>query len=36
MRASEILHGLAELLSGIEGGQSAQAQQQLTVLPVWP
>jgi hypothetical protein len=36
MRASEILHGLAELLSGIEGGQSDQAQQQptATLVPV--
>ena len=27
MRASDILHGLADLLSGIESGQSAQQQQ---------
>jgi len=27
MRASEILHGLAELMAGIEGGQSAPGQE---------
>ena len=34
MRASEILHGLAELLSGIEGGQGAEQQAQPTATLV--
>ena len=32
MRASDILHGLADLLSGIESGQSAQQQQPTATL----
>jgi hypothetical protein len=34
MKASEILHGLAELMAGIEGGQGAQAEQQPTATLV--
>jgi hypothetical protein len=32
MKASEILHGLADLLSGIESGQSVQQQQPTATL----
>lgn len=34
MKASEILHGLAELLAGIEGGQGAEQQVQPTATLV--